>query len=203
MEKDILKDGYIKFNCNFDKLEIDISREIFFGLNYWRNILYRKGWIGSYPDGIGFGNISVRIPGSDKFYITGSATGNLSALESKHYVIVEYCDPGKNTIRCRGLLPASSESMSHYIIYNTIPLADAVVHIHNRQLWDKFTDRLPTTAKEVSYGTPEMAYELQRILRLPETANKSVVVMGGHEEGIISYGISLEEAVKVMVDLED
>lgn len=202
MKKDKHQEGYIKFNCNLNKVKIDIPQELFDPLNYWRNFLYRKGWIGSYPDGIGFGNISVRIPGGNNFYITGSATGNLAKLETKHYALVEKCDPGKNSIWCKGLIPASAESMSHYMIYITIPEADAVVHIHNRLLWDKFLCALPATAKDISYGTPEMAYELERILKLPDMEHKRVVVMGGHEEGIISYGISTKEAVMEMIDLE-
>ncbi len=196
------QEGYIKFNCNFNKVEIDIPPEIFEPLNYWRKFLYEKGWIGAYPDGIGFGNISVRIAGSNRFYITGSATGNLPDLESKHYAIVEKCDPATNMIWCKGLIPASAESMSHFMIYETIPEAAAVVHIHNRPLWDKFLNILPFTAKNVAYGTPEMAFELGRIMKLSKTENKKVVVMGGHEEGIISYGISADEAVQAMIDLE-
>jgi L-ribulose-5-phosphate 4-epimerase len=202
MKKDTPLEGYIKFICNFDKVKIDIPPELFNPLNYWRNFLRGKGWIGSYPDGIGFGNISVRIPGNDNFYISGSATGSLSDLETKHYALVEKCDPGKNVIWCKGMIQASAESMSHYMMYKTIPEAAAVVHIHNRPLWDKYLNVLPTTAKDISYGTPEMAYELERILILHEMEHKRVVVMGGHEEGIISYGNSVEGAVNAMIDLE-
>lgn len=202
MEKSAIQEGYIKFNCHFYRVRIDIHEVLFDSLNYWRNFLREKGWIGSYPDGIGFGNISVRIPGSDKFYITGSATGNIVNLETKHYALVEKCDPSSNEIWCRGLIKASAESMSHYMIYKSIPEAVGVVHIHNRSLWEQYLDLIPTTSKEVSYGTPEMAYELERILKLPEMKNKRVVVMGGHEEGIISYGFSIEEAVNEMINLE-
>jgi L-ribulose-5-phosphate 4-epimerase len=203
MERESLQEGYIKFNCSFEKVNIDIPGELFVPLNFWRNFLRAKGWIGSYPDGIGFGNISIRILGSDSFYITGSATGDLTDLETKHYALVDKCDPGSNTIWCKGLIRASAESMSHYMIYKTIPGVVAVVHIHNRPLWDKFLGVLPTTVKEVSYGTPEMAYELERILRLTEMQFKKVLVMGGHEEGIISYGISAEDAVKAIIELEN
>lgn len=197
------QEGYIKFKCHFDREKIEIPTELFAPLNYWRNFLRNKGWIGSYPNGIGFGNISVRIPGSNQFYITGSATGNLPDLESEHYALVEKCDPAGNMIWCKGLIQASAESMSHYTVYKTIPEAAAVVHIHNSPLWDKYLDVLPCTLKEVSYGTPEMAFEIERILKLPEMKSGRVAVMGGHEEGIISYGISVEEAVRAMLRLED
>lgn len=196
-------EGYIKFRCEFAKERIAIPKELFEPLNDWRNFLRRKGWIGSYPDGIGFGNISIRNPGSKLFFISGSATGNLPELTTEHYALVEKCDPAKNWIWCKGLIKASAESMSHFTIYDSIPEADAVVHIHNRVLWEKYIDLLPATAKEVSYGTPEMAYEIERVLKLPETQLKRVVVMGGHEEGIISFGKTVEEAVKAMMELED
>jgi len=201
MKNETFQEGYIKFKCHFDRANLDIPEELFTPLNYWRNFLRDKGWIGSYPDGIGFGNISIRIPGSDRFFITGSATGSLPNLETKHYALVEKCDPAGNIIWCKGLLKASAESMSHYTVYTTIPGACAVVHIHNRPLWDKYVEILPTTSKDFSYGTPEMAREIERVLKLPEMQFKRVVVMGGHVEGIISYGISVEDAVKAMIEL--
>jgi L-ribulose-5-phosphate 4-epimerase len=203
MKNKAIQEGYIKFKCHFDEVRIEIPEELFAPLNYWRNFLRDKGWIGSYPDGIGFGNISIRIPGTDSFYITGSATGSIANLEPDHYALVEKCDPKGNAIWCKGLRQASAESMSHYTVYKTIAKAEAVVHIHNLSLWDKYLNVLPTTAGEVSYGTPEMAYEIERILKLPETKIKRAAVMGGHKEGIISYGISVEEAVKAMIELEN
>lgn len=200
---DNIQEGYIKFRCHFNKGIIEIPDKLFTPLNYWRNFLHNKGWIGSYPDGIGFGNISIRLPGTDQFFISGSATGGLEYLAKEHYALVEKCDPEKNVIWCQGLIQASAESMSHYMIYKTIPAAMAVVHIHNKPLWDKYLDQLPTTAKEVSYGTPEMAYEIERVLKSNGMGIKRAIVMGGHEEGIISFGNTVEEAVKAMLELED
>jgi len=194
------EEGYIKFTCNIEEEEIDIPREIFNSLNYWRNILRVKGWIGTYPDGIGFGNISVRIPGTNQFYITGSATGSIPALGHNHYSLVEDCDIQKNTIWCRGLTRASSESMSHFVIYKSVPEAGAVVHIHNLLLWKKYLDILPTTEKKVTYGTPEMAFEIERALKEPSDSN--VIVMGGHREGIISYSDTIANASELLIKLE-
>jgi hypothetical protein len=193
-------EGYIKFSCNFTEEKIDVPREIFNTLNHWRNILRIKGWIGTYPDGIGFGNISVRIPETNRFYITGSATGNIPSLDHKHYSLVEDCDIEKNTIWCRGLTKASSESMSHYVIYQSVPKAGAVVHIHNLPLWKKYLDVLPTTRKKVAYGTPEMAYEIRRLLK--EISNNEIIVMGGHTEGIISYSDTLGNACDSLIKIE-
>jgi ribulose-5-phosphate 4-epimerase/fuculose-1-phosphate aldolase len=92
--------------------------------------------------------------------------------------------------------------MSHAAIYLANSEVGAVVHIHNRQLWERYLYVLPTTNKKIEYGTPEMAYEISRIMTLPETLNKKVFVMGGHEEGIIAFGKTVEEAALTILKLE-
>jgi hypothetical protein len=77
------------------------------------------------------------------------------------------------------------------------------VHIHSRKLWEKYLDVLPTTNKGVQYGTPEMAIEIMRVIKIEETQIKKVIVMGGHFEGIISFGKTVEEAVLTMLALQD
>jgi ribulose-5-phosphate 4-epimerase/fuculose-1-phosphate aldolase len=195
------EEGYIKFSCHFEQREIDIPEDIFTDLNQSRTLLKSKNWIGTYPDGIGYGNISMRLPGTEQFFITGSATGDIPLLEKRHYALVYDCDIEHNSIGCRGLIKASSESMSHYMIYKTIPESGAVVHIHNRELWEKYLEILPTTDKNVTYGTPEMALEIRRILLQPKTALKRIIIMGGHPEGIIFYGKTIGEATDAMLKL--
>jgi len=196
------EEGSVKFDCHLEKEVIVIPQELFFPLNYWRKLLWDNKLIGVYPDGIGYGNISVRLPGSDLFYISGTSTGSLPDLRQEHYSLVEQCDPEVNSIRCRGLIKASAESMSHSAIYLGNPEALAVVHIHNRELWEKYRNSLPTTDDKIAYGTPEMAEEIGRIMKLPETLEKKVIVMGGHEEGLISFGKTVEEAAQDILSLK-
>jgi ribulose-5-phosphate 4-epimerase/fuculose-1-phosphate aldolase len=196
------EEGSIKFNCQIIEEKIEIPPELFVPLNNWRNILRQKRLIGSYPDGIGYGNISVRVPGSVQFYISGTATGGISSLDPEHYALVEDCNPALNSIRCRGLIRASAESMSHSAIYVANPEVDAVVHIHNRYLWEKYLDLLPTTSRDVEYGTPGMAMEIGRIMLLPETLQKRAFVMGGHEDGLVSFGKTVAEAAQTILDLD-
>ena len=195
-------DGYIKFTCHLISEKIEIPASLFDPLNFWREEMWQKSFIGAYPDGIGFGNISVRVPQSDQFYISGSATGGLPELAQIHYPLVEKCDLVKNTIWCRGVVNASSESMSHAAIYSCNPEIGSVVHIHNRKLWEKNLNVLPTTDHLIEYGTPEMAYEIIRLMGLPETQNLRVFVMGGHPEGIVAFGKTVEEAARVILSLE-
>jgi len=195
-------EGYIKFECHLLKEKLVVPPELFTPLNYWRNELWLKCLIGAYPNGIGYGNISVRIPNSNQFYITGSATGCIPELSQLHYSLVERCEPLQNSLWCRGLINASAESMSHAAIYAASSEVGAVVHIHNRELWEKYIDVLPSTGKKVEYGTREMANEIGRMMTDPQTLDKKVFVMGGHEEGIISFGKTVEEAAKVVLILE-
>lgn len=195
------QDGYVKFDCHLTKEKIAIPSELFAPLNYWRNELWLKCLIGAYPNGIGYGNISVRKLGSDQFYISGTATGGIPELDQIHYPLVERCDPALNSIWCRGLIKASAESMSHAAVYSANGDIGAVVHVHSRLLWERYLDILPTTDKNVEYGTPEMAFEIGRIMSLPETLAHKILVMGGHEEGIISFGKTVEEAAAVILNL--
>lgn len=195
------QDGYVKFDCHLTKEKIIIPSELFTPLNYWRNELWLKCLIGAYPNGIGYGNISVRKLGSDQFYISGTATGGIPELDQIHYPLVERCDPALNSIWCRGLIKASAESMSHAAVYLANGDIGAVVHVHSRLLWERYLDILPTTDKNVEYGTPEMAFEIGRIMNLPGTLAHKVLVMGGHEEGIISFGKTVDEATAVILNL--
>jgi len=195
-------EGSLKFTCHRSPGETGLPDELFEALNHWRKVMWQKGLIGSYPDGIGYGNISLRIPGSDHFCISATATGGLPELERNHYALVERCDPEINTVWCRGALNASAESMSHAAIYTSVPVVSAVIHIHNRLLWDKYLDILPTTSPEIEYGTPAMAGEITRILSQAETLRQKVIVMGGHAEGIIAFGRTIEEAALIIMALD-
>jgi ribulose-5-phosphate 4-epimerase/fuculose-1-phosphate aldolase len=194
-------EGYLKFGCHFSNEKIKIPSELFVPLNFWRENLWNKCLIGAYQDGIGYGNISVRLPLSNQFYISGTATGGIPELAPVHYSLVERCNPEQNAIWCRGLIKASAESMSHSAIYVADAEVGAIVHIHNLQLWEKYLDVLPTTSKDIEYGTPGMAFEISKIMVLPETIHNKVFVMGGHKEGLISFGKTVEEAAFAILAL--
>jgi ribulose-5-phosphate 4-epimerase/fuculose-1-phosphate aldolase len=196
-------EGSFKFTCHLTPGEIGLRDELFEALNHWRQVMWEKGLIGVYTDGIGYGNISIRLPGGNRFCISGTATGCLPELTRNHYAMVEGCDVEKNTVWCRGALNASAESMSHSAIYTSLPDVMAVVHIHNRPLWERYLGILPTTSPEVEYGTPAMAGEITRILSLPETLQKKVIIMGGHEEGVIAFGKTVEEAGLIVLELQE
>jgi ribulose-5-phosphate 4-epimerase/fuculose-1-phosphate aldolase len=192
-----MDEGYIKFKCNWIPSD-DIPLDKVSVLNAWREIMYGKGLIGVYPDGIGFGNISMRC--SEKtFLISGTATGGLATLSESHYSLVTDYNLSTNSLTCVGPLKASSESLTHALIYECSP-ANAVIHIHNLNLWNKLIHQAPTTSENISYGTPEMAREIKRLFKETALSKEKIIVMGGHREGIISFGKDLEEAGSILID---
>jgi L-ribulose-5-phosphate 4-epimerase len=57
----------------------------------------------------------------------------------------------------------------------------------------------PTTSKAVEYGTPEMAYEMMQLFMRTNVQVRKIVVMAGHEGGILTFGKDLEEAFAVLM----
>jgi L-ribulose-5-phosphate 4-epimerase len=193
-----VSEGYIKFNCCFNKKEVLGERDIV-DLNKCREKFFDLNLIGMYENGIGFGNISKRIDNSEKFIISGSATGGIKDLSSKNYAIVDEINFEENYLSCTGLTKASSESMTHAAVYASNEKIKAVIHIHNLDLWKKLINILPITKKEVPYGTPEMADEVKRLFKETNVFEKQIFAMGGHKEGIISFGKSLDDAGKIIL----
>jgi len=193
-----MDEGYIKFNCKRIPSD-DIPLDKVVDLNVWRKIMYDKGLIGMYPDGIGFGNISIRCD-ENSFLISGTATGGIPDLDKSNYSLVTDYNLQTNSLICKGPINASSESLTHALIYESSPSTNAVIHIHNLDLWKRLMHKVPTSNEQVPYGTPEMANEIKRLFEETSLSNEKIIVMGGHEEGIISFGKNLEEAANVLLN---
>lgn len=195
-----MSEGYIKFQCNWEQSEIGIPEELFLTLEQNRSQLFDSGLIGMYPNGIGFGNISVRTEGST-FFITGSATGQFAKLDPSNYALVSGYGFEKNSISCKGLTKASAESLTHASIYEALPEAGAVVHVHCLWLWEKLLNNYPTTSGEIEYGTPEMALAVQFLATGMGMSDEKIIIMGGHPEGILTFGKNLEEATTQIIKI--
>lgn len=190
--QNISEEGYIKFQCHW-KESAPYSMTYLATLNEWRQKLYDANLVGAYPNGVGFGNVSRRI-NERQFYISGSKTGNFSQLDQQHYAKVVDYNFETNEVWCEGPVIASSESMSHAAVYQQLPQVNAVFHVHHLVLWKKVLDKIPCTDKSVTYGTPEMAAEIIRLIEEKEVLKNRVFVMGGHLEGLIAFGGTLDEA---------
>ncbi|AFM13064.1 class II aldolase/adducin family protein [Turneriella parva] len=159
-----------------------------------RDRLFARGLIGVYPDGIGFGNVSARIPKTGHFFITGTQTGHLPKLRAEHIARVTGYSIAENRVECRGPVQASSESLTHAAVYELEPTIGAVIHIHQRELWRRALQHLPTTNASIPYGTPAMAREMQRLYKETNLKEVRALVMAGHEEGCITFGANLAQA---------
>ena len=161
--------------------------------------MHRYGLIGVYENGIGFGNISTRLDAAGRFIITGSATGHLPTLSSVHFTTVTGFDIETNALACSGPIVASSESMSHAVIYRECPEVNGVIHVHHAALWAILLHKVPTTDAAATYGSPEMAASIIRLLRETDLRQQKIFVMEGHPEGIFSFGETLEEAAEIIL----
>jgi L-ribulose-5-phosphate 4-epimerase len=192
-------EGVVKFNCHWKQSGVVINDEQYEILNYWREILFNMDLIGAYENGVGFGNLSMRSGNNNQFVITASATGDIPELEPGHYVKVITANIEDNAVMCSGPLKASSESLSHAAIYMSDPGTNAVVHVHDIDLWDELKDKVPTTSPEMEYGTPGLAREIQRLFRDSDVFEKRIIIMGGDRSGIITFGNDMDEAVSVLM----
>jgi ribulose-5-phosphate 4-epimerase/fuculose-1-phosphate aldolase len=193
----MIDEGYIKYQCHWQNMPV-ISEADITELNQYREVLYRLGLIGEYDNGIGFGNLSMRIPNSTQLIISGTQTGGIAHLTARHYTNVIDFDWHKNYVVCQGEIKASSETLTHAAIYVAEPTVNAVIHVHHRELWNKLLNQVPTTDPDCAYGTPEMAVEIMKLAQNSEH-QPEIIVMSGHEEGILSYGSDLKEASEMLL----
>ena len=192
-------DGFVKFNCHWNQSGPVISDEQFEIINTWREILFNMDLIGAYENGVGFGNLSMRINNSNQFVITGSATGEIPELEPGHYVKVSSVNLDDNAVQCVGPLKASSESLTHAAIYMADPDANAVIHVHCIDLWNKLIHKSPTTNPSMDYGTIALAKDIFRLFSESDVIEKRIIIMAGDRAGILTFGHDMDEAANVLL----
>lgn len=183
--------GYIQFECEWEPVPPPAGLHVD-ELIRWRDLIHRKGLIGVYPDGIGYGNISCRTVGEATFFITGTATGGLPNLRPEHITEVVDFNFAANRVRCRGPVKASSEALSHAAVYRSVPTTAAVVHVHHPGMWEYLCNRIPTTDANAEAGTPQMAWAIESLFA--HNVPDGLFVMGGHREGLVTWGGTLNEA---------
>lgn len=194
----IADEGYVKFHAEWERAA-PLPAPILANLSYWRDEMHRHQFIGVYENGIGFGNISERYSGK-QFVISGTATGHLPTLSPAHFTLVTDFDIEKNTVHCRGPVLASSEAMSHAVIYQTCPEVQGVIHVHHAKLWEQLLGHVPTTTEGATYGSPEMAKSIVNLLENSDLRQQRIFVMRSHPEGIFVFGETLAAAASVLLD---
>lgn len=191
-------EGIIKFKANKINSDIIKNKE-FMLINPYRKICFDKKYIGIGNDGIGYGNISIRSGNNNEFIISASATGGISEMSAEDYSRVTSFSIDKNSLECEGKKLASSESLSHAAIYSSNSDIKAVIHIHNIELWLEHKDKLQTTASNAEYGTVAMANAISSIVI--DNKEHGIIIMGGHKEGILAYGNTLNDCITSLDNL--
>jgi ribulose-5-phosphate 4-epimerase/fuculose-1-phosphate aldolase len=190
-------EGVIKFVCTREEAPPPDAQSIS-ELMLYRNKLYEMNLIG-FDGEVGYGNISIRTGSGDNpcFIISGSQTGHIEKIKPEHFTEVISYNIKANTLLCRGVVNASSESLTHAAVYQSKLEVKCVIHVHNLDLWAKYLGSYPSTSESAEYGTPEMAYEIMRLTKesLPDNG---IIIMAGHEGGIISYGETPRNAFSML-----
>jgi len=189
---------YIKFACEHAATELSPFDGLT-ELNTYRRKLLQLRLIGVDANGVGFGNLSIRDGMTNNFYITCSATGGIPELTLADCARVVAYDFKRNWLRCEGSAIASSESLTHAAVYESDAKAGSVIHCHDSNLWGALLNQAPTSSKTVEYGTPEMAYEVTRLFKRTDVQSRKILVMAGHEGGIVAFGRDLEEAFAALM----
>ncbi len=196
-------EGVIRFNLEFAAAspppDYDLEE-----IRVWRQRLRTAGVLGQDParyDGYGFGNISRRLAPftglstARQFLITGSQTGAIPRLSRTHFAVVRECHPAENRVVAEGPAVPSSESLTHGILYALDDTLRWVMHVHSPELWQNSALlRLPTTNPAAPQGTPEMSAEVQRLFAHTDLRRGKLFAMGGHEDGLVSFGRTADEA---------
>jgi ribulose-5-phosphate 4-epimerase/fuculose-1-phosphate aldolase len=204
-------EGVIKYRAEHRHQPLDRHRfgELACTLTAWREILAGTGLVGQEPGrygGFGYGNISGRVGppsaarGRRSFLITGTQTSGRRCISLADFCVVERYDEARNRVESHGPVLPSSESMTHGAVYDLGSQIRFVFHGHSPTIWRRADLlRIPTTSPRVPYGTPEMAAEVRRLYRSSALPERQILAMGGHEDGIIVFGRTAEEAGQVLL----
>jgi ribulose-5-phosphate 4-epimerase/fuculose-1-phosphate aldolase len=204
-------EGVIKFHADHTAEPLSARRygELCCKLVAWREIMAMTQLVGRDParyGGAGYGNVSGRVgppssaSGKRAMLITGTQTGGVARIGLGQFCVVHEYDYRSNRVRSEGAIEPSSETMTHGAIYDLSPSIRYVFHAHTPTIWRRARElRIPTTDPDVAYGTPEMAREVHRLHRATALSEVRILAMGGHEDGIIVYGHTAEDAGQVLL----
>ncbi|MEN9215929.1 MAG: class II aldolase/adducin family protein [Gloeomargarita sp. HHBFW_bins_162] len=170
-------------------------------LESWRQRLQQRGWLGQYPDGVSYGNVSQRHP-QGGFVITATQVAHRADLTIDDYVHVVNYNPSTHTLAVIGSTCASSEAPTHWAIYQLDARIQVIFHIHCQTLWTKLlqNSHIPCTHPDIPYGTQAMAQEIRRLYPIGcDPFQRNCFVMAGHQDGIFSFGRTPTEAGQALL----
>ncbi len=206
-----VEEGVVKFAAAHDRRPLDprLHGAMCCKLVAWREILAKTQLVGQDParyGGAGYGNVSARIGapsatrGARAMLITGTQTSGLPRVGLDDFCVVDRYDYRRNQVSSRGLTEPSSETMTHGAVYDLSPHIRFVFHAHSPIIWHRAEPlRIPTTDPGVAYGTPEMALAVQELYRSSALSEVRILAMGGHEDGVMVFGHTAEQAGQVLL----
>ena len=201
-------EGVIKYQSHWQNVDCITANEVA-ELDFYRNKIWQAGGIGI-ENNVGYGNISIRDKQNPAhFIISGSQTGQHENLQNTQYSKVIYWKIKDNMLFCKGRIQASSEALTHAILYEVCADIQTVIHIHNKNFWHANIDVLPTSDKKSAYGTPEITQSVRFLftnIMLQNRKNETpilpnIIIMGGHEDGILVFGRTLAETTDFWLNM--
>ena len=204
-------EGVIKFTVRHEEKPLEERTYLALAceLIAWREILAKTRLVGRQPGlygGFGYGNVSGRLAPPSRprrrrrFLITATQTSGKPCMTLSDFCAVESWDLERNRVQSRGPAMPSSESLTHGAIYDLGSHIRFVFHAHSPVIWRRARQlRIPTSAAEVRYGTPEMARDVERLYRATALGEMGILAMGGHEDGILVFGRTAEDAGQVLL----
>lgn len=199
------REGIIKFDLRFEAGPPPDAR-LLAPLNGWRSMLHRLGLTARDParyGGLAFGNLSRRVFGESVadhralFVISGTQTGGHAQLTQSDYCWVVDFSLRQNRLHAVGPIRPSSEALTHAAVYDAEPTVNCAIHVHSPEIWRQAESlAIPMVDRGIAYGTPDMASALAAIVRRNPSG---IAAMGGHEDGVIAFADSIDEAAGILL----
>lgn len=179
-----MEEKRVKFKTVFISDEVPEEKEIE-ELKQWCS-QFQKNNLTPPHEGNSVGNLSCRV--EDEFIITGTMLKSKDNLGNDFFVRIVNYDVYKNAIYAEGKIEPSSESIMHFLIYNTRDDINAIFHGHSDIITKNAQKlKIPITKNEQPAGTMELANEVLDTLE----NNNIIVIKNG---GFVVLGSSMKEA---------
>lgn len=141
------------------------------------------------------GNLSFRTHGG--FVITSSGK-DFGSVSPNDLVLVKKCSFEEGVVHAQGLVPPSSETLMHFLLYEKRPEIGAVFHGHDDVVLENAQALgLLETQHPCPYGSKELARLVAETLG--KTGKYAVI----KEHGFTSIGSTMEDAGKAAFDVHN
>ena len=207
-----MQDGVIQYEIEHTRRKLRTAeRDAALSLIGWRSVLQDCGLLGQSAtryDGVGFGNLSTRVGprsatrGRRAFVVSATQSSGRRAVCDDDFAVVLSWSVRSNELCSAGANLPSSESLTHASIYDEAVNVQAVLHGHSPEIWaahDRL--RLPFTPAGVDYGTVAMAEATRALFRAGRVHETSAFVMRGHEDGVVAFGRTVDDAGATLLTL--